>query len=217
AEPAPPPPPPPEEEPAPPPPPAAEPAPSMWYAAVHGGAVWLNEIEMDAFGDAFRIDPDTGWAAGGALGYRYGDGLRAEIEGTYRQNDGDFFFIDPVTGPDLEANADVSSLSLMLNVLYDFDMGSFFRPYIGAGIGTSFVDIDLTEIGGPDEENDDGWAFAYQFIGGFSVPMPNSGFEFFADYRYHSTAGLDMDFEGNVQDHDDYESHTVMGGVRFNF
>lgn len=219
---SPPPPPPPEEPDAPPPapepdapPPAHEPAPALWYAALHGGAVWQKDIGIDAFGDIFRTETGTGWAVGGAFGHRYDGGLRTELEAAYRQNEGDLFFIDPVTGPELEAEAEYSVLNFMLNVLYDFETGYFFSPYIGAGIGASHVNLELTE--GHASEEDGDWAFAYQFIGGFSVPLPNSAFELFADYRYLSTAGLDFEFDGDVKDHDDYESHTAMGGVRFNF
>lgn len=209
-EPPPPPPPPPEEDsaPPPPPPPAAEPAPSMWYAALHGGAVWLDDPEFLSFGDLFATDMDTGWAVGGAVGYRYDNGFRAEFEGTWRDNDGEifevpFFLADP---------AEISALNFMLNALYDFNMNmGGFTPYIGAGLGAARVDMDFA--GGTD---DDGWAFAYQFIGGFSFPVSNTALEFFADYRYMRTAGLEL-FEGDVQDHDEYISHTVLGGLRFNF
>lgn len=207
--PPPPPPPPAEEEPYSPPPPVETAAENVWYAALHGGAVWLDDMEFDVFGNLFVTDMDTGWAAGGALGYRYGNGFRAEFEGTWRDNDG------LVSDGLLVGDAEISALNLMLNGLYDFDMGGGFSPYIGAGVGAARVDatFDFPE----QTEEDDGWAFAYQFIGGVSVPMPNTAIEFFADYRYMSTAGLELDFDGDAQDNDDYRAHTVLGGVRFNF
>lgn len=212
--PPPPPPPPPEEEAYTPPPPASQEAQRLWYAALHGGVVWLSDFEFDSFGDLFETEMDTGWAAGGALGYRYQNGFRAEFEGTWRDNDGEIFFIDPEFGPLPDGPAEVSALNLMLNGLYDFNMGGGFSPYIGAGIGAARVSMEMFDDG--DAEEDDGWAFAYQFIGGVSFGMPNTAMEFFADYRYMSTAGLEL-FDEDVLDHDEYESHTVLGGLRFNF
>jgi OmpA-OmpF porin, OOP family len=211
----PPPPPPPQEQPYTPPPPAYETVrEDIWYAALHGGAVWLSNNEILADGDLYEIDTDTGWAAGGALGYRYGNGFRAEFEGTWRDNEGGFYLFDP--GPVLLANAEIGALNLMLNALYDFNMnmGKWFSPYAGAGIGTARINVRLFDDF--EEVEDDGWAFAYQFIGGFSSGMPNTAIELFADYRYLRTAGLDL-LEGSLQEHDEYVSHTVLGGVRFNF
>ncbi|MFP3942705.1 MAG: hypothetical protein ACLFWF_02360 [Alphaproteobacteria bacterium] len=49
------------------------------------------------------------------------------------------------------------------------------------------------------------------------MPIPNTSAEFFADYWWLSTAGLELDFGGVHDDNDEYHSHNVMGGLRFNF
>ncbi|MFP3942706.1 MAG: outer membrane protein [Alphaproteobacteria bacterium] len=204
--------PPPEEEPAP-PPPAPEPF-AHWYIAGHGGVVWANDMDFEFPGvllvEPFVADLDSGWGAGGALGYRWENGFRGELEATYRQNDGIIF---DSASPFFPEDVELDSFSVMVNMLYDLDMGAFFVPYVGVGLGGNHVTLDVTTAGA----EDDGWAFAYQFLGGFSVPVPNTPLEFFADYRYHATSGLVLKFGGMFEENDDYQTHNVMGGVRFNF
>jgi opacity protein-like surface antigen len=200
---------PPPEEPAPPPPPAPEPF-DHWYVGLHGGVVWADDMAFDTAFDTEVAELDTGWGAGGAIGYRWENGFRGELEGTWRHNSGEMVFAGQRVAV-FVFDVDVDAFSAMLNVLYDFDFGTFFVPYIGGGIGGSHVTVDI----GGDEDN--GWGFSYQFLGGLSVPMPNTAVELFADYRYLATAGLELDFGGLYDNNDEYRTHSVMGGLRFNF
>jgi opacity protein-like surface antigen len=198
--------PPPEPEPAPPPPPAEEPF-KDWYLAAHGGAVWADDFrrEIIDFG-VIETDLDVGWGAGGAIGHRWENGWRAELEATWRHNSGEIIF----PGQRLNVfDLDLDSLSVMFNVLHDFDIDTFFRPYLGVGVGASFVTMDIEGLG-----EDDGWGLAYQFLGGFSVPMPNTDFELFVDYRYLGTTGFGL---GPFEEKDEYRTQNVFGGLRFYF
>ena len=71
-------------------------------------------------------DFNTGWVAGGALGYDF-IGLRVEVEGVYRENTGTL----AVGG--LSAGFNFNEVAIMGNVFYDFLAGSAIVPYIGAG------------------------------------------------------------------------------------
>lgn len=179
-----------------------------FYVSAAGGAAWLNDIDIFT-GSSYTGETDAGWAAIGAAGYHFGNGFRGELEVGYRQNDGLVF--SNFEGVPV-ADFDVDALDVMANGYYDFRTGSFIEPYVGAGVGMANVNFDF----GPGEGEDDAWAFAYQFIGGFNVPLPNSRVSLFADYRYLATEGLDVDFGGEI-DHDEYRSHTVLGGIRFTF
>lgn len=230
----------PEPEPMPEPVPEPEPAPAPepaggFYVSLGGGAVWLPDMDIfTPFGDELPLaqsltpspeiivivvpqgvvgdsvaDADSpGWAVVGAVGYDYGNGIRAELEVGYRRNTGTIY--DAFEGF-AESDFSINALDIMANVYYDFNLDSFFRPYVGAGVGVADVKLDI------DTEGDDSdWAFAYQFIGGFSVPFPNTSIALFADYRYLATADLSMHFDRD-REHDDYRSHTVLGGIRYNF
>lgn len=206
-------------EPAPPPEPAPEPEPAPlpekeggFYISAAGGAVWVNDIDLlDEIDFSWIAEFDTGWAALGALGYDYGNGVRGELEVGYRDNDGEIV----IDGPEgFFDSANVKALTIMANGLYDYDTGSSFTPFIGFGLGAAQVDGDFTGI----FSDDKAWAFAYQFIGGLNIGMSDR-MELFADYRYLATAGLEWDFDviPDVVDHDEYRSHTVTGGIRVRF
>lgn len=170
------------------------------YLGVGGGADWLQEMDFSNGGVGNDIDSDVGYAAIGSLGYRYGNGLRTEIEGGYRNNDGE-------TGG---ANVETQAWNAMANVLYDFDTGIPLRPYLGVGAGAVNVDLDVDGVG-----SDDNWAFGYQGIAGAEYAL-NDTVALFADYRYLATEGLDAN-PGAGSLRDEYRSHTALAGVRWTF
>ncbi|MFO1155246.1 MAG: P44/Msp2 family outer membrane protein, partial [Rhodospirillales bacterium] len=101
------------------------------YLGVEGGLNWLFNTTVAGV----NVTPQTGWALGGKIGYDF-IGPRIEVEGLYRQN---YFNRQPVVlAPAL--NGQVSQVSAMANVLYDFNATGTFVPYVGAGLGVAFVD-----------------------------------------------------------------------------
>ena len=79
-----------------------------------------------------RVNP--GFALVVSLGWGFGNGLRAEIEGNYRVNNG---YNNPQgLGFPATASGDEQKMGGMVNVLYDFvGMTPYVQPYIGAGVG----------------------------------------------------------------------------------
>lgn len=94
-----------------------------FYVGAHGGvAIPDNE------------GVDTGFDIGGQVGYRFGNGFRLEEAFSYyRQN------VPVPSEVSKEIGADVSShvntYTVMTNGYYDFNTGTNFIPYVGAGIG----------------------------------------------------------------------------------
>ena len=77
----------------------------------------------------------TGFAGVVSVGWGFGNGLRAEIEGNYRNNDLDGFNNSAVVGG-ISGGSREQKFGAMVNVLYDFNgMSPWFVPYIGAGVG----------------------------------------------------------------------------------
>jgi len=102
------------------------------YLGVEGGLNWLFNTTILGL----NVSPQTGWAAGGKIGYDF-IGPRIEVEGIYRQNiHGTFFGNRAITGQ-------ISDVSVMGNFLYDFRSFGSIVPYIGAGAGVGFVDSDF--------------------------------------------------------------------------
>src|SRR5262245_16410819 len=100
-----------------------------FYIGAEGGLNWLlnnNSYQMD-----------TGWAAGGKIGYDF-VGPRVELEGLYHSNTGsaNVWFPNGVAN----VRGRVDQVSVMANLLYDFNIGGPVVPFIGAGAGIAFVD-----------------------------------------------------------------------------
>ena len=163
-----------------------------------------------------KVAADPGPAGSIALGWRFGNGIRAEIEGsdgsstvsgisTRRVNG----LLYPLTSP----TGDVANYSVMTNVLYDLPVhvhpfGLTLHPYVGAGLGYSWLDFNQTHGGGvtifelPQHNQFTGpsavdfgaaGALAYQAIVGASLPIRTvHGLELTAEYRFVGTARADI-------------------------
>lgn len=106
--------------------PAPAPDNSGFYVNANGGLAVLSDANPYS---------NTGWDAGLAVGYRF-NAIRAEIAGSYIQQDVRSRFRSLPLALGFQAGwGDLQMATLMGNAYYDFDFGSSFVPYIGAGLG----------------------------------------------------------------------------------
>ena len=139
----------------------------------------------------------------GALGISNQTG-RVEAELGYRKND-----FDELKGVGLgkaDIDGDISSLSLMGNIYYDFSTEGGFYPVIGVGFGAAKIEADLDDAG-----NEDDTVFAYQLILGGSFTS-SVGLSIDLQYRYFATG--DLYFDGLDAE---YRTHNLMIGLRKSF
>jgi OOP family OmpA-OmpF porin len=160
-----------------------------------------------------------------SLGWGFGNGLRAEVEGDYRQNNG---FNNP-SGYGFPASAGGSEQKAggMLNVLYDFvGMVPMVQPYIGAGVGYQAVieqNLHFAPLGAPGitAGNQHKGSFAYQAILGMALPIDQMpGLAITAEYRFMGLTG-DRSYSlvgapGSIKSTNDY-NHEIMIGFRYAF
>jgi OmpA-OmpF porin, OOP family len=153
---------------------AQSPSPGV-YIGAEGGVNWLLNFNVSpnnpALPPVIGVTPQTGWAAGGVIGYDF-VGPRVEIEGIYRQNQIN------VGVPGTAINNQVGQLGIMANLLYDFMPASVITPYIGAGAGLGLVDSNAS-LGST--------VFAYQGIIGLGW-MVDTNFRVNLDGRYYGTS-----------------------------
>jgi opacity protein-like surface antigen len=105
----------------------------------------------------------------------------------------------------------------MANAWYDFDLGLPITPYVGGGIGLAQVKISGDLDGSRLFEKNDS-VFAWQVGAGASLPISDTT-KLFLDYRYFSAADAHLKLEpgyngGSISA--DFNSHSLMLGVRFN-
>ena len=152
---------------------AQAPSPGV-YIGAEGGLNWLLNFTANtglAAIPTVSVTPQTGWAAGGVIGYDF-VGPRVELEGVYRNNQIN------VGVPGTAINNQVGQLGIMANLLYDFMPGSVITPYIGAGAGVGFVDSNAS-LGST--------VFAYQGIIGLGWNV-DTNFRVNIDGRYYGTS-----------------------------
>jgi outer membrane protein OmpA-like peptidoglycan-associated protein len=157
-----------------------------------------------------KIYTDAGPVGLAALGWGFGNGLRAEIEGSYRSNgvsgistlriDGRMLPVAGVTG-------NARTYAAMANVAYDIPFHPFglpLSPYVGAGVGYAWLDLgnatgnEPAIIHEPHNNNYEGptnisygsaGAFAYQAMIGTSMPVGIvPGLNATLEYRFFGTA-----------------------------
>jgi len=183
---------------------AAADTPDGVYLGLAGGGNW---VEDDLF--AGKNDLSTGYYVGGTVGYKFDFNLRTEFEVAYRSNDYDFFFGKIAL---FRGTGEATSLSTMVNVLYDFDIGEGMALSLGGGLG-------LARIGA---EDDFGFAdgrdfvFAYQGIAEFEA-MVDDNVGIFVGYNYFVVDNVDMDFANGGSFGTDYTAHTAKIGVKYHF
>ncbi|MCF8479395.1 MAG: OmpA family protein [Rhodospirillum sp.] len=179
------------------------------YVAIQGGVNFNVDNEASAAGVSGDVETNVGYAAGAAAGYAFGGGPRIELETTWRSNG-----VDSVGG--FGSNGDLNSVSVMANAIYDVPLGMDFYPYVGAGVGMSWVMADMVEPSTGLSVNDDDIAFAYQGIAGVGYNVTeNVGVTL--DYRFLGTTGLQFNSNAGNVDYDAYYNHTVMVGLRYSF
>ena len=166
----------------------------------------------------------SGFAGVLSLGWGFGNGLRAEIEGNYRNNSGTFsggsFFGE--FGTVVGGGSREQKYGAMANVLYDFNgLSPWVVPYLGVGVGYQAVNerwnafnslpfstaliappgITTVAPGGlsASGQGTEG-SFAYQAIVGAAVPLYSfvPGLAFTAEYRFLGTTGH-RDYGGTVR------------------
>jgi outer membrane protein OmpA-like peptidoglycan-associated protein len=192
------------------------------YAGIAGGGNFLNDVSPHGGGADVKSQFSNSYVGLGTIGWNFGDGLRAEVEGGYRRND-----VAGVrnAGPGAATGA-LGIYTVMVNGLYDFDLGRFgvptygLVPHLGVGVGWAGARFDHA---GPYNGNllsghDD--LFAYQGIAGVDYKIAPQ-VKVSLDYKYlgtdsgtfHVAPGL----PGGTSAATSIQDQAVLLGVRWEF
>jgi OmpA-OmpF porin, OOP family len=137
------------------------------------------------------------WEVGGigvlSLGYGFGNGIRAEIEGQLQYNTGSSAVAFSRSVP---ANGNMTGYGVMGNILYDIDLRSIginttaVVPYVGLGLGYmiwSWSDVSATVGNSRQVIDDQDGVLGYQAIIGVSFPITSvPGLSLTAEYRFYN-------------------------------
>ena len=210
------------------------------YVGAAGGANLLQdeEVRLSPSFPSGKTRWDVGVAGLGSVGYGFGNGVRVEVEGNYRQNTLQHFL--QTSFPTL-AGGNQDTYGAMANVLFDMDVGkNWIYPYLGVGVGYAWTHWQLHDVGTtvPYAANLAGTSqgnFAYQAMFGLGLPIPwVVGLSATLEYRFFSVlgpqgfhgsslgvegpfgAGPYTERRGNVDITSNY-NHALLLGLRYEF
>lgn len=201
-----------------------------WYIGGFGGVAVLqpfrpwkepiptnsNDI-VEETGSIF----DQGRLFGAVIGTEVDENWRLEGELSLQQSDfrNDFLYSlfsngNYIPGFKSKYEGEISSISLLANIWYDFDRSDKISPYIGAGAGIGYVSArqlfhtfgnsangnDFTVL----DDSDTG--FAFQLGGGVRTMIAQNTWLDFG-YRFRGITGLELFYEGQA---------AIPGGNTFN-
>jgi outer membrane protein OmpA-like peptidoglycan-associated protein len=213
----------------------AQPVSGLYLGGGFGGN-YLDKTDMSGtYGssatriEGASLDFEWGYVGVLSLGWGFGNGLRAEIEGSYRANETSSYKYANTNQSG--ANGTVTSYGAMLNLLYDINIGNALggvTPYVGIGAGYMWQDHkDVgSRVSSADNDfyNGTSGAFAGQAIVGLSLPVASvPGLALTAEYRFMMTAGHNLD--SNTVNGDrltadadvDSKNHSLLLGLRYAF
>jgi opacity protein-like surface antigen len=128
----------------------------------------------------------VGPAAVVSLGWGFGNGIRAEVEGDIRENG----FKGPCGTVTFCGGSEIKT-GVMVNAFYDFvGLVPMFQPYVGVGVGYQQAYENNLFSAGVSVLNNNRGSFAYQGILGGAFPIASvPGLAITAEYRFMGLAG----------------------------
>jgi outer membrane protein OmpA-like peptidoglycan-associated protein len=186
-----------------------------WYVGAEAGVTKVPGIGFDNDSNGWHQKQNLGYGVLGQAGYGFGP-VRVEGEIGFRRNDLSTF---SGAAGDQSPGGSIGGISGMANVYYDFNTGTRFTPYLGAGLGGLDLATNNISAGGVGVSNDSRLAFAYQGIAGISYAV-DEALSIKADYRYLRTAEEGLAVEnsyGGGNATAAYASHAIMIGFTYKF
>ena len=194
------------------------------YLGAGFGANYLDKIDVTAspsLGQSLSAEFSWGYVGVLSLGWGFGNGLRAEIEGNYRSNDVSDFKVDSAA---TSGRGTATSYGVMANLLYDINLGGALggvTPYVGAGVGYIWHDYDAVGNQFNTITGDNG-NWGGQAIAGLSLPISAvPGLAVTAEYRFMMTSGheISSNLVGSPRTTFDVDNvnHSLLVGLRYAF
>jgi OOP family OmpA-OmpF porin len=183
---------------------------SGWYGQVSAGALWVEDNEGTVNGVPATAKYETGFAIWGATGYRFGNGIRTELELGYVRTRIDKI---QVLGNSIAIGNEGDLFTGTINGFYDVNTGTFMTPYIGAGIGFAYQKADGATVafGGQNVRVEGKAETDLTAFGELGIALRASqNTAIVPSYRYQWIDNGGGGFDDNV-------AHIARIGVRFSF
>ncbi len=189
------------------------------YIAGAAGVNFMQNVTLSESGEGsgtakFRQPGFTGL---GSIGWGFGNGLRLEVEGNYRNNT-----INSI-GAEGSGGGRVNTYGIMANAFYDFNgISPFVVPYVGGGVGYGWRQAQNIHLNYDDDHwNGSNGNFAWQLMAGAAFPIAAvPGLSLTAEYRFFSVLNTSHNNSEcsceNLKVNTTYD-HNILLGVRYAF
>ncbi|HEX8223938.1 MAG TPA: OmpA family protein [Allosphingosinicella sp.] len=198
-----------------------------WYVGGEFGAMIVEDTDVDigAVDNAIRLNYDYGYDGGIFVGYDLG-GFRIEAEAAYKKADLEGYnttlrlpgegTVFPASRP--FAGGSASALSFMVNGMLDFGDDEGVSGFVGAGIGMARVKANNQRVfanTAPFLDDSDS-KLAWQVFAGVRQAISDN-IDVTVKYRFFNVDDVRMvAFNGNESEQR-FRSHSLLGGLTFNF
>lgn len=127
------------------------------YVRAGGGYSIVTDSKVRNVGGGAKVKFKDGYTINAAVGYRFLDIVRIELEGSYMDNTLKSF---TVGGADVLRSGDLQRIAVMGNAIFDLAFTDNFYGYLGGGIGV--LHSRFTADVGLGSDNSTDWSFAFQ-------------------------------------------------------
>ncbi len=209
---------------------------SPYWDRVESGADGTDPDSITLLQDDF----DASLFIVGGVGYQVNDWLRVDVTGEYRFksdfNGLDHYDVDyDPDAPEVDGSNEYSGTKeeavFLFNVYYDLPSWGKMTPYVGAGVGASWIKLsDFTDYNPTEEATGlsgdvSSWNLAYAAYAGLAFEV-NENLTFDVGYRYLHLGDIETDNllrpdgtdgEFNPFNFDGIASHDIKVGMRYSF
>ncbi len=199
---------------------------SDYYVRLDSGLAFTNDPDGAGRNGTNRsTDIDDTFILSAGFGMPLDTNIRGDISITYRDN----MDISGVDGAGNSVNGDVDSVDTMFSLYYDFKQvhdiigNDTITPYVGAGIGLSYLAASKLKTSGQSTEND---AYAvdlsYAAMAGVAADLSDTvsvdlGYRFVNLGQFEHDGTFEDGSRSTATEYDDLFSHEVRAGIRYNF
>lgn len=160
------------------------------WAALYGGV----SIDPPLQYGCCEYDMDSGLNVGGVLGWNLDQNLSLGVDLMYTEQGYSGY------------SSKLETMSVMADVFYSFDIGSKWRPFVGAGIGG--VQVTYDNNGSPFAGSD--FVFGWEATAGVTIPIAAKT-DISLSYKYQGSEDAQIETRSV-----EYKSNTISAGLVFN-
>jgi opacity protein-like surface antigen len=135
------------------------------------------------------FDEDLGFSS--SIGYEYDNGLRLEGEYLSTENNSEAVNFNGNVFTGANARGGIETESLFFNVIKGFNTNGTYSPYVGAGVGFSSIESNISYGPGVANITDSDEVFSYQLLAGLDVAFSKK-FSGFVEYRLVTTDDVSL-------------------------